>query len=316
MRTSRRGIERGQAGSRETSANERAAAARSKRPWYTLQAAQRRSDLWVSSDTTKMAGYSIDPDELLARGERLHASYVSADPYPHAVIDDFFPPHVVEAVLASFPRPSDLEWLKFDRAQEKKLASNKERSLPDAVRQLIWEMNSQVFLQFLQNLTGIEGLLPDPRMQGGGMHQIERGGQLGIHVDFNRHGVYKLDRRLNVLLYLNKDWSEDYGGHFELWDRQVERCVRRVLPIFNRLVVFSTTETSWHGHPDPLTCPEDRTRKSLALYYYTNGCPESDVADKHTTKFRTRPGETVKKQREPLRLRDFVPPALTRWRSR
>jgi len=177
-------------------------------------------------------------------------------------------------------------------------------------------MNSQVFLQFLQNLTGIEGLLPDPRLQGGGMHQIERGGRLGVHVDFNRHRTSKLDRRLNVLLYLNKDWSEDYGGHFEMWDRQMERCVQRVLPIFNRLVVFSTTETSWHGHPDPLTCPEDRTRKSLALYYYTNGRPDSEVAETHSTKFRTRPGETVENKREPLRLRDFVPPVLTRWRSR
>lgn len=263
-----------------------------------------------------MASYSIDPDELLARGERLHADYVSAEPYPHSVIDDFFPQHVVDAALESFPAPGDLEWRKFDRAQEKKLSSDQERSLPEAVRQLIWEMNSQVFLQFLQNLTGIEGLLPDPRLQGGGMHQIERGGRLGVHVDFNRHRTSKLDRRLNVLLYLNKDWSEDYGGHFEMWDRQMERCVQRVLPIFNRLVVFSTTETSWHGHPDPLTCPEDRTRKSLALYYYTNGRPDSEVAETHSTKFRTRPGETVENKREPLRLRDFVPPVLTRWRSR
>lgn len=262
-----------------------------------------------------MAGYSIDPDELLARGERLHADYVNADPYPHAVIDDFFPEEVVDRVLSEFPSPDDLEWIEFKRPNERKLASPKEQHLSAAARQLIWEMNSQVFLQFLQRLTGIDNLIPDAQLRGGGMHQIQRGGKLGIHVDFNKHGDYDLDRRLNVLLYLNKDWDEAYGGHFELWDREMSRCVKKVAPIFNRLVVFSTNETSWHGHPDPLACPPERTRKSLALYYYTNGRPASESTERHTTVFKARPGEEQKRDRKPLRLRDFVPPVLTRWRS-
>ena len=265
-----------------------------------------------------MTGYLVNPEELLQRGEQLHADYVSADPYPHAVIDDFFPPQAVEEVLACFPSPEEIDWHKFDRPQEKKLSCKSEQTLPAPVRKLIWEMNSHLFLQFLQKLTGIDGLLPDPGLQGGGMHQIERGGKLGIHVDFNKHGATNLDRRLNVLLYLNKDWSEDFGGHFEMWDRDMQKCVQRVLPVFNRLVVFSTTETSWHGHPDPLNCPEDRTRKSLALYYYSNGRPEDEVADKHTTKFRARPGEepVESSRRKKLSFADFVPPVLTRRRSR
>jgi len=103
-----------------------------------------------------------------------------------------------------------------------------------------------------------------------------------------------------------------------MWDRDMQKCVQRVLPVFNRLVVFSTTETSWHGHPDPLNCPEDRTRKSLALYYYSNGRPEDEVADKHTTQFRARPGEKAveNRRRKKLSFADFVPPVLTRRRSR
>src|SRR5581483_6543461 len=114
-----------------------------------------------------------------------------------------------------------------------------------------------------------DGLIPDPYFTGGGLHQIERGGYLKIHADFDRHEKLGLQRRLNVLVYLNRDWDESYGGALELWDRAMTHPVVRVLPVFNRCVVFSTTDQSYHGHPEPLTCPPDRRRRSLALYYYT-----------------------------------------------
>ena len=123
------------------------------------------------------------------------------------------------------------------------------------------------------------------------MHLIEPGGFLKIHVDFNWHERLKLDRRLNLLLYLNRDWPEEYGGHLELWNHDVSRCVKRILPIFNRCVIFNTSESSHHGHPDPMKCPPGRCRKSLALYYYTNGRPEGDTSDRHRTSYKLRPGE-------------------------
>lgn len=264
-----------------------------------------------------MVSYSIAPDVLLERARSLRESYRTAEPFPHIVIDDFFPPQVVEEILAEFPSAREIEWQRFENARERKLASNDERRLGPAARKLIWEMNSQVFLEFLQVLTGIDNLIPDPQLSGGGMHQIERGGKLGIHIDFNKHGAYGLDRRLNLLLYLNKDWKEEYGGHFELWDREMKRCARRVLPVFNRVAIFSTTEHSWHGHPEPLTCPEGWTRKSLALYYYTNGRPEEERSGVHTTVFRERPGEVLAPERKSggIHLRDFAPPILARaWR--
>src|SRR5262249_39051246 len=147
---------------------------------------------------------------------------------------------------------------------------------------------------------------------GGGLHQIEKGGFLKIHADFNYHDKLKLYRRLNLLVYLNKDWSEDYGGHFELWDTEMTKCEQRVLPVFNRCVVFTTTDTSFHGNPVPLTCPEGRTRKSIALYYYTVENPNPERAAAHSTLFKARPGEEIV---EPASggsfketLKQFVPP--------
>ena len=112
-----------------------------------------------------------------------------------------------------------------------------------------------------------------------------------VHVDFNKHKKMHLDRRLNLLIYLNKDWQEEYGGHFELWNQEMTGCEKKVLPIFNRCVIFNTSDFSYHGHPNPLDCPEDRTRKSLALYYYSNGRPAEEISEKHTTVFKERPGE-------------------------
>ena len=143
----------------------------------------------------------------------------------------------------------------------------------------------------METLTGIENLISDPYFLGAGLHQIPRGGKLAVHADFNRHNKFPLDRRLNILVYLNKDWKEEYGGHLELWDRDMSKC-KKIAPLFNRMVVFPVTDWAYHGHPEPLTCPEGRTRKSIALYYYTNGRPENEVKKgKKSTQFVPRPGE-------------------------
>jgi Rps23 Pro-64 3,4-dihydroxylase Tpa1-like proline 4-hydroxylase len=176
-------------------------------------------------------------------------------------------------------------------------------------------LNSITFLSFMSEVTGIPNLIPDPTFEGGGLHQIERGGKLGIHADFNRHGRFKLDRRLNLLLYMNKDWREEYGGHLELWDRSMSRCEAKVLPIFNRMMIFGTTDHTYHGHPDPLRCPVGVTRKSLALYYFTNGRPAEEVSDEHTTAFRSRrEGEFRLSAGQRLRAvaRELLPPFIAR----
>jgi hypothetical protein len=227
---------------------------------------------------------------LAELGEQHAESYRAARPFPHIAIDDFLPVEPLEALLRDYPAPEHLPWIRFDNEREKKLAFNEVERLPPSVRDVLVFMNSAPVLRFLENLTGIESLIPDPYYLGGGLHQIRRGGHLGVHADFNKYPRFNLDRRLNLLLYLNRDWDESYGGHLELWDSEMKRCERRIAPLFNRCVVFSTTETSFHGHPDPLNCPDDRARRSLATYYYTNGRDDGIATGAHSTVFRARPG--------------------------
>jgi hypothetical protein len=237
--------------------------------------------------------YFFDRSALLEVARARASAYRSAAPFAHAVIDDFFPPEVLERVLEEFPSPRTEGWERYDDPLQKKLGSRDEERLGASTRLLMHELNSAPFIQFLETLTGIEALVPDPWLEGGGLHQIERGGMLKVHVDFNKHTLSKLDRRINVLVYLNKEWDERWGGHLELWDREMTRAAQRIAPIFNRMVVFDTTDFANHGHPDPLACPEDRQRRSLALYYYSNGRPAHEVAASHTTVFKRRPGERI-----------------------
>jgi Rps23 Pro-64 3,4-dihydroxylase Tpa1-like proline 4-hydroxylase len=218
----------------------------------------------------------------------LREQYVSAEPFPHIVLDGLFDDAELDAVLREFPLPDAMKWARFDNPLEKKLGFFYATStISDTVRRFLDAMNSFEMLLFLEALTGIEGLIPDPYFGGGGLHQIEPGGFLKIHADFNVHPKLKLDRRLNMLIYMNRDWREEYGGHLELWDGEMRECRKRILPVFNRTVVFSTSDRSYHGHPHPLTSPAGVTRKSVSLYYYTNGRPEEERSAPHDTIFVT-----------------------------
>ena len=235
-------------------------------------------------------------------------------------MDDFLSEEVLDAVLAEFPRPHDADWFAFDSATERKLATKDDTVMGPATRHLLAELNSSAFLDFLERLTGIEGLVPDPHYVGGGLHQIERGGHLKVHADFNRHPRTDLERRLNVLVYLNRDWKDEFGGAFELWDQDMSGCAEKVMPYFNRMVVFSTTSTSYHGHPEPLTCPVGQTRKSIALYYYSKDRPPDERSEGHNTLFKARPGEDLPDPATPPRpplaarlkngIRLFTPPIV------
>lgn len=245
-----------------------------------------------------------------------YASYSKARPFPHIVFDDFFDPELVDAVLSEFPKPGEIPWQRFDNEREIKLASAAEMAFGSVTRLLLYHLNSVTFLAFLSKITGIQNLIPDPTFEGGGLHQIVRGGKLGIHADFNKHRRYNLDRRLNILLYLNKDWKEEYGGHLELWDQDMKHCQARVLPVFNRVMIFGTTDFTYHGHPDPLRCPENMTRKSLALYYFTNGRPTEELNGDHSTLFRARDHADFKPtlhNRVAQLGNELLPPVLSRF---
>ena len=216
----------------------------------------------------------------------LHGSYVHADPFPHITLDGLFDDAVLDRVLQEFPTPDAMQWRHFDNSFEKKLGySHLQSTISNTIRDFLNAMNSFEMLLWLEAVTGIEGLIPDPYFGGGGLHQIEPGGFLKVHADFNVHPKLNLDRRLNMLIYLNRDWKDEYGGHLELWSQDGKECRKRILPTFNRTVIFSTTDTSFHGHPHPLTCPAGMTRKSVSLYYYTAGRPYAERSASHDTVF-------------------------------
>jgi hypothetical protein len=225
--------------------------------------------------------------KLLHDPHALRDRYRSADPFPHIVLDGLFEDAVLDRVLAEFPKPEEMRWMRFDSPTEKKLGFYHEHStLAPAVRAFLDALNGFEMLLWLEALTAIEGLIPDPYFGGGGLHQIESGGFLKIHADFNVHPKLKLDRRANLLIYLNRDWREEWGGELELWNASMTERRAKIAPRFNRTVVFSTTDTSFHGHPHPLRTPEGVTRKSVSLYYYTAGRPAEERSAPHDTIFR------------------------------
>jgi Rps23 Pro-64 3,4-dihydroxylase Tpa1-like proline 4-hydroxylase len=263
-------------------------------------------------DVERLYERSFLPVDQLGRiAESKAASYREAVPFPHVVLDNFFDEEVLDRVLAEFPREDEIAWKKFNDRRQVKLASTNEKQIPPFTRHFLYELNSSTFLRFLEKLTGVDGLIPDPHFQGGGLHQIVPGGKLGIHTDFNKHPEFHLDRRLNVIVYLNRNWHEEYGGHFELWDREVTECIKRILPIFNRLLIFNTNDFTFHGHPEPLACPPGMTRKSLALYYFSNGRPAHEVSHAAGADFIGRPNEGVTPKEF---IKNFVPPIV--WKAR
>jgi Rps23 Pro-64 3,4-dihydroxylase Tpa1-like proline 4-hydroxylase len=244
------------------------------------------------------------------------AEYKANQPYPHIYFDDFLPAEVAEAALCDFPEPREGNWREYrDVNQHKKLAFDAVEKLPPSIRDVLYFLNTRPMLRFLETLTGIQGILPDPHYVGGGLHQTRPGGLLEVHADFSYHHGLRLDRRINVLIYLNKDWKEEYGGHFELWDREVKRAEKKILPIFNRCAIFSTTSVSFHGHPVALACPPDRSRKCIATYYYSNGRPEEapELTHQHGVAFQQRPGVNRVKASLGLRkvVKSLLPPLFT-----
>jgi Rps23 Pro-64 3,4-dihydroxylase Tpa1-like proline 4-hydroxylase len=207
----------------------------------------------------------------------LKEKYQNNQPFPHIVIDDAFDLELIKNIEQEIIAFTNWDGEKQFFGSQKKRHCGTFSKLPPATRLLIEHLNGPAFLETLENLTGIAGLIPDPYLFGGGVHSISRGGFLKIHADFNWHQKLQLHRRLNLLLYLNSGWDEAWGGLLELWDAGMQSKRLEIAPIINRLVVFNTTDFSYHGHPEPLNCPEQRTRNSIALYYYSSSRPEHEI---------------------------------------
>lgn len=226
-----------------------------------------------------------------ARAEELAREYAAARPYPVVVLDDFLTPEAAWRAVTTFPTLENEGWINYLRINERTFGMRDRRTMPGAAAEILDELNSDDFVSLLTAITGIPSLRSDHSLEGAGLHLSDRGGFLNVHADFNVHPHQpRWRRRLNLLIYLNPDWDESWGGHLELWDADVQRCVQRIAPIFNRAVLFRTDERSFHGFPDRLRCPADVTRKSLALYYFT---VEETPPRVRSTNHRARPGDGI-----------------------
>ena len=154
--------------------------------------------------------------------------------------------------------------------------------------QILEELNSPRFVAFVGALLGVDNLIADPSLEGGGLHQSTRGGFLNIHADYTVHPHNRTwQRRANLLSISMKIWQPEYGGDLELWSADMKHCVEKVRPVSNRALIFTTDVSSFHGHPEPMGCPEGMARRSLALYYFS---VEKDPMVR-STEYRPRPGD-------------------------
>jgi len=222
----------------------------------------------------------------------LAEKYRHNQPCPHILLKDFLDPDTALGMAQEFPHPVTPAWTQYKHANEHKLGMTKLELFPPLLRAVTDELNSPDFVGWISQLTGIPNLLADPMLDGGGLHQSGRGGYLNVHTDFSKHHFQSnWHRRVNLILYLNPDWDEGWGGALELWEKSWEgkmtRCVAKYPPLLNYAIIFTTTEKSLHGFPDPLTCPENQSRKSLALYYYTAEASSKFVS--HSTDYFARP---------------------------
>lgn len=265
-------------------------------------------------------GLFLDQKVAYSYGEKLSGAYAFAEPFPHVIIDNFLPAELAEEILANFPEKITNDEVAF---QGNYFEHNKRQIFPHSCNQKALSyflfFNSAPFLQYLEGLTGITGLISDPYYFGGGFHEISRGGKLGVHADFRINEKLHLNRRINVLIYLNKNWKNEYGGELELWDQTMNKKVKSIAPLFNRCVIFNTDQKSYHGHPDSLKTPLGITRKSLALYYYTASSSIYNEVTNTGTDFQARNIQELSKVKRFNRFNFFnrlalelLPPIITK----
>lgn len=256
----------------------------------------------------------FDGDQCAAAGAALHAQYAAADPFPYIALPDFVSTDVLRPLLDEWPTTG--EKVAYDRAQERlKYEWQPAQLKSPRLRAFLAELNAEPMLRFIEALTGIPKLIADPYYIGGGLHETRAGGHLGVHADFNVHKGLNLLRRVNLLIYLNDDWPADWKGDLELWSQDMKHRRVSVPPLMGSAVIFNTDLSSYHGVPDPVACPPERSRRSIAMYYYTAAVEGLANIPVRTTTFQQRPASGDRADWKVAArhfVHDWTPPALSR----
>lgn len=215
-------------------------------------------------------------------------AYREAAPFAHIVFDNFLPENIALELAQAFSDPDDdsLPWRFHNNRNTSRKFIDDEKAWSPAMRTFARELQARQFLLFLEELSGIDCLLCDPYYIGGGEMVTGAGDFLKIHADFNWHHKLQAHRRLNALFYLTPDWKTEWEGNLELWNQGMTEAVAKIPPVFNRLVVFSTTEDANHGQPQPLTAPKGIYRRVFSAFYYTTRRTEAELTDPHFTLYK------------------------------
>lgn len=201
--------------------------------------------------------------------ELLHQQYILGQPYPHLVIDDLFDAEILDRIVTEFPKADNQDWIAWNTNHENKATSRGITGLSMFTQIFSLWLSSMEFIEEIKRITRIDDLVPDPLFFGAGLHEMHRQGWLEVHADYTKHPVMPLTRRINLLIYLNRDWDPAWGGDLELWDAPKPTQKTGYPCLFNRTIIFPTTSKTLHGVPNRLSCPSDRTRKLLSIYYWS-----------------------------------------------
>jgi len=227
--------------------------------------------------------------DLFGRAQSLRDEYLNAKPWPHIVVNNGFPEDFLDSIAAEIADLNEARLISSN--EDRQIKQEASENLGPATNQFFELVDSARFREFISTVTGVDGLLPDPTHKFGGAHRTPPGGFTKIHRDFEVHPVTGLFHRVNLLVYLNRDWPESYGGSLELWPSDMGAIGRRIFPQFNTMVLWETHSATLHGLPDPVTCPPNRMRLSVASYYYTKERRRAGPGERRTRYWAARPGE-------------------------
>jgi hypothetical protein len=237
----------------------------------------------------------------------LAAAFRRASPFPHLVMDDLFPTPMLQAMAKEFDAAVPSDWREYHGGLQRKRGTPPGGHLPPTIQDYFNAVYSGPFIRLLSRITGIDDLIPDPALYGGGMHEVDAGGSFEIHVDFATHPRTLLINRLALITYFNETWTSEDGGALELWELEPPRCAATVLPHFGRTVIMEQSARAAHGHPKPIR--EGRQRRATVAYFYTNGLGTRSTNDVLATTYVPHAGHS-RRQKAELYLRRLTPPLV------
>jgi Rps23 Pro-64 3,4-dihydroxylase Tpa1-like proline 4-hydroxylase len=221
--------------------------------------------------------------------ETLQEEYSKAKPFEHVIIDDFLDATYAEKIFQRFPDINDA-WHEYKNPIEVKYTYDNINDLSIEIKNYFYYLSHPEMIQMMQKITSINDLEYDEFLHGAGVHMHPRYGRLNIHLDYEKHPYSGKERRLNIILFMSKEWNPDWNGANELWNDDVSRCITKTNVKFNRAIIFKTNNISWHGLPDKILCPENTFRKSLAYYYVSPLNTQKNESDyRKKAKFIKRP---------------------------